>query len=83
MTEEMGAEPIEINIDAFSQLTQSPDKTGLHFYPHRVKGEGFFISALQKTDGHPSKTRENKKSMVSRLSSSVQKEIAPMDNKSC
>jgi NOL1/NOP2/sun family putative RNA methylase len=77
MTEEMGAEPIEINIDAFSQLTQSPDKTGLHFYPHRVKGEGFFISALQKTDGHPSKQGKIKKSMVSRLSSSVQKEIAP------
>lgn len=61
MTEEMGAEPIEINIDAFSQLTQSSDKTGLHFYPHKVKGEGFFISALQKTDGHPSKQGKIKK----------------------
>ncbi len=34
--------------------------SGLRFYPHRIKGEGFFISVLQKTEATPSVNFRNK-----------------------
>ncbi len=39
-------------------IVQSP--MGMRFYPHRIKGEGFFISVLQKTDTPPSVNFKNK-----------------------
>lgn len=45
-------EPIDIEIPDGVVKT----KHGYQFYPHRVKGEGFFISVLRKTDYVDSKT---------------------------
>lgn len=45
MVEEMGAEELSCRPKAEWGLTD----TRTHFYPHRHKGEGFFISILRKT----------------------------------
>jgi len=46
--EHLGAELLRPAIDAFEGIVQSD--YGLRFYPHRIEGEGFFISVLKKTD---------------------------------
>jgi 16S rRNA C967 or C1407 C5-methylase (RsmB/RsmF family)/NOL1/NOP2/fmu family ribosome biogenesis protein len=43
---QFGMSEIKINIADFSEITVS--KYGLKFYPHKVKGEGFYIALLQK-----------------------------------
>lgn len=48
---ELGAEFIPLNTESFSEITTS-DK-GYRFYPHKTKGEGFFIAALRKTADAP------------------------------
>ena len=45
--EYLGAELLRPAIDAFEGIVQSD--YGLRFYPHRIEGEGFFISVLKKT----------------------------------
>lgn len=44
---QLGAEFIPLNIDDFPEITAT-DK-GYRFFPHKTKGEGFFIAALKKT----------------------------------
>lgn len=47
MTKTYGLEPLRLE---FPEIWgTSPTKTGIQCYPHRVKGEGFFLAALQKT----------------------------------
>lgn len=46
--EQLGAKLLRPQIDAFEGIVQSD--YGLRFYPHRIEGEGFFISVLKKTD---------------------------------
>lgn len=43
---ELGAELIIVDISDYEGIVQSD--FGLRFYPHKVKGEGFFISVLKK-----------------------------------
>jgi 16S rRNA C967 or C1407 C5-methylase (RsmB/RsmF family)/NOL1/NOP2/fmu family ribosome biogenesis protein len=43
---ELGAELINVNISDYEGIVKSD--FGLRFYPHKVKGEGFFISVLKK-----------------------------------
>lgn len=43
----LGAELIKIDISAFEGIIASD--FGLRFYPHSVKGEGFFVSVIRKT----------------------------------
>jgi 16S rRNA C967 or C1407 C5-methylase (RsmB/RsmF family)/NOL1/NOP2/fmu family ribosome biogenesis protein len=45
-------ESLPINISKFSSIVERrTDKIfGYHFYPHKIKGEGFYISVLRKTD---------------------------------
>lgn len=45
---ELGAEKIELTITDTDIVVTAG---GYRFYPHRVKGEGFFISVLQKNEG--------------------------------
>ena len=52
---EGGWESIELDITQFNGITQNyiehPKKLyGYHFYPHKIKGEGFYISVLRKTE---------------------------------
>jgi 16S rRNA C967 or C1407 C5-methylase (RsmB/RsmF family)/NOL1/NOP2/fmu family ribosome biogenesis protein len=45
--EELGAEFLPIDIKAEWEVTASD--LGYHFYPHKTKGEGFFMAVLKKT----------------------------------
>jgi len=44
--QELGLHVIALNNSKFPEITKT--KYGLQFYPHIVKGEGFYIAALQK-----------------------------------
>ena len=44
--EELGAERLTINTEHFQDITVSD--FGYRFYPHKTKGEGFFLSVLKK-----------------------------------
>ena len=51
----LGAELLPIDIDSSWGITDSG--RGLHFYPHKTRGEGLFIAALRK-HGEPSSAPE-------------------------
>lgn len=44
--EELGAEVLKVNISQFEEIVET--KSGYRFFPHRTKGEGFFIAVLRK-----------------------------------
>jgi 16S rRNA C967 or C1407 C5-methylase (RsmB/RsmF family)/NOL1/NOP2/fmu family ribosome biogenesis protein len=59
--EELGAEALTIDIDENKDITTS--NYGYRFYPHKTKGEGFFLAVMRKTS-HPNrnfKLKPNKK----------------------
>lgn len=65
LNEQLDAEGISIELEeswGFSK-TQTNGIDGFHAYPHKVKGEGFFIAAVRKTDGFEKKLRKQKKPM--------------------
>jgi len=45
--EELGADLLKIDLQANTNITSSD--YGYRFYPHKTKGEGFFISVVRKT----------------------------------
>lgn len=50
-----GWESVKINIEQFPGIVERRVNSdlpiyGYHFYPHKIKGEGFFISVLKKTE---------------------------------
>ena len=56
---ELGAEFIHLNISEFPEITAT--EKGYRFFPHKTKGEGFFIAALKKKSEIRSQKSENKK----------------------
>ncbi len=46
--ENLGAKVLKIDVSQFDGIVET--NYGYRFYPHKVKGEGFFISVLQKLD---------------------------------
>ena len=44
---ELGAEVLSVDLQGNNEITKS--ECGYRFYPHKTKGEGFFISVLRKT----------------------------------
>lgn len=52
--------PIEINPSWGIQKVETESLVGYRCFPHRVKGEGFFLSALRKLDGPPQKNLRTK-----------------------
>jgi len=62
---ELGCEFPELVTDPSWKITQiKQDRvTGYRFYPHEVKGEGFFLSVMKKTDS-PDKVTFNKKTRL-------------------
>ena len=66
ITEELGAETLPIPIKDEWQIT-GPLKYNhpvYRFFPHKTKGEGFFLAALRKADGETEEIRfknKNKK----------------------
>lgn len=65
LREQLDAEgiPVQLNKDWGFSATETLGIHGFHAYPHKVKGEGFFIAAVRKTDGHEKKLRKQKKPM--------------------
>lgn len=52
---------------AFPDITPADSKmAGYHFYPHKTKGEGLFISVVQKKDGETGQLKINKKQYKSK-----------------
>jgi len=52
---EGGWESVELDINNFEgimlNITEHPKKLfGYHFYPHKIKGEGFYLTVLRKTE---------------------------------
>jgi 16S rRNA C967 or C1407 C5-methylase (RsmB/RsmF family) len=61
ISEELGADILSVQTEANWSITENP--LGYHFYPHKTKGEGFFIAVLQKNQEPSSaKNRLNKNS---------------------
>ncbi len=75
MINEMGATPLVMDFKEYPQVVKSSDLPGFHFYPHKTKGEGFFISAVEKTDGYTFKSGKIKKPLISKANNSILKEI--------
>jgi NOL1/NOP2/sun family putative RNA methylase len=48
-------ESIKLNIhpDWGIEAVEEKNVYGYHFYPHKVKGEGFFLAAIRKTEAQP------------------------------
>jgi len=47
--ETLGAEVLPVDYDPSWGVVES--NAGYHFYPHRTKGEGFYVCAMRKEDG--------------------------------
>ena len=65
LNEQLDAEGISISLNEEWGFTKTETKgiNGFHAYPHKVKGEGFFITAVRKTEGREKKLRKQKKPM--------------------
>ena len=50
--DELGAELLKIDTESFPEITIS--EKGYRFFPHKTRGEGFFLSVLRKTSDSPS-----------------------------
>ncbi len=69
--ENLDAEIISIDVPEQWNLTASSMSgiPGWHFYPHKVVGEGFFISVIRKNNGKTFKLpRKNRDAALSRIS---------------
>ena len=66
MCEELDAEFLKINLKGNSAITES--ESGYRFYPHKTRGEGFFVSVLRKkqetSDYRKPKKEQNKKPTI-------------------
>lgn len=62
IADELGAELLQLKTEPAWNVTETD--AGYHFYPHKTRGEGFFLSALRKTKEEPTfkkkRKRENK-----------------------
>ena len=57
MCEEMGADLLTIDLNGNKDITASD--YGYRFYPHKTRGEGFFLSVIRKTSNTP-RAKKNK-----------------------
>lgn len=76
--EHLGAELLRPEINSFEGIVQSD--FGLRFYPHKIQGEGFFLSVLKKNEGNEYQLRikEDKKgSKIINIKDYKDKLIAP------
>ncbi len=76
MVSELKALPINIDISAFSGITQTEDLPCYRFFQHNIKGEGFFVVAVEKQDGPKTKTGKIKKYPLQKASGSPAVEAA-------
>lgn len=63
MEDELGAEVLHADISNFPEITAT--EKGCRFFPHKTRGEGFFISVVRKTSPAPRTPTGRKKSAKS------------------
>jgi NOL1/NOP2/fmu family ribosome biogenesis protein len=64
IAQELGAESVQLDVPkewniTLSEELQTESAQGIHgyrFFPHRVKGEGFFVAVLRKVESHAALT---------------------------
>ena len=64
IADELGAEVVDLRATPSWGIAGSTYDDGLavnHFFPHRTRGEGFFLALLRKTAEPPASTRRRKK----------------------
>jgi len=64
--EELGADLLSVNLDGYQNITVTD--YGYRFYPHKTKGEGFFLTVLRKNamvHSSQKNKREDKKNIKS------------------
>lgn len=55
---ELGAERLPLDLQGNADITQT--EGGYHFYPHKTRGEGFFLSVMKKLDARPAECLSGK-----------------------
>lgn len=73
MISEMNALTISHDIPTFKGIEISKDVPGFRFYPHKIRGEGFFISALIKSSGQTFQPKKIKNPSLTKSSSALEK----------
>jgi 16S rRNA C967 or C1407 C5-methylase (RsmB/RsmF family)/NOL1/NOP2/fmu family ribosome biogenesis protein len=72
LMDEYGFEPVRVEIDPRWGITES--EAGYRFYPHKTKGEGFFLSVLQKKEEEkPVKIKTKNKSFSGKIPEEIKK----------
>jgi len=74
MCRELGAEYLTVDITDFDQICETD--AGYRFYPHRVAGEGFFISVVKKTAKAPKPEKNKNKNSISALKNALPEYIS-------
>lgn len=59
MCDELGAEVLTIDLQGNKDITKSD--LGYRFYPHKTKGEGFFMAVVRKTSATPAAKKTKNK----------------------
>jgi 16S rRNA C967 or C1407 C5-methylase (RsmB/RsmF family)/NOL1/NOP2/fmu family ribosome biogenesis protein len=77
LQQEFNVEPVRLNIDETWSIhaIETPSFFGYRFFPHRVKGEGFFISVLRKLDEQP-ESRLSTKNIFTEPSKKIKDQLA-------
>ena len=62
LSDQLDAKPLELSIDPVwgFNTAEVAGITGFHAYPNKVKGEGFFITAVHKSDGKEKRLKRTK-----------------------
>jgi 16S rRNA C967 or C1407 C5-methylase (RsmB/RsmF family)/NOL1/NOP2/fmu family ribosome biogenesis protein len=72
--QELGAEFLPLKVEKEWGITES--ELGYRFYPHKTKGEGFFLSVMRKTSETQRQTRIKKE----KKSTKIQQEVLSLKN---
>ncbi|HEY4149336.1 MAG TPA: RNA methyltransferase, partial [Chitinophagaceae bacterium] len=84
MAEQLGARGLKLEMPAQTGIVESmSDKAaaaGYRFYPDKLKGEGFFIAALQKQDGDAGQGVKPRKGGLEKLSKTEEALVRPWLN---
>lgn len=75
---ELGAEFLPVNIEKYPEITSFGK--GYRFFPHQVKGEGFFIAALRKTSDASVSNQKTVKKKIKGLDAKIPREIENLKN---
>jgi len=75
---ELEAEFLPVNIDKFPEIMNLGK--GYRFFPHQVKGEGFFIAALRKTSDASVSNQKTVKKKIKGLDAKIPREIENLKN---